>query len=330
MRKIMLALGAATVLSGCATGVMSEKECLAGDWFAAGYADGADGKLERAFDARAMRCEEFNVGADMRAYDDGRRAGLDALCTHRGGYDYGLAGSAYRGVCGRNREEEFLSGYLTGRRIFFAEQARGAAQSAHDDAVSQVESYRRDIRRARERLDDPEATEKEKKNARETLDYARSRLPGAERDVDTALYELGRADEAYSQTRASSAGWSQSREFTAIHTTLREAHEFARAHPAIEQCTDETDGFAPICEVRPGARLADSATGASCVIGPGEARFVRRTLMRQNNAPAGAAQAYDFFQRQGDRGWESRRRAGTFDVYFAQNGDYEGLGCSPR
>ena len=90
------------------------------------------------------------------------------------------------------------------------------------------------------------------------------------------------------------------------------------------------NGSAPICEVRPGARLADSATGATCVIGPGEARFVRRTVMRQDNAPAGAAQAYDFFQRQGDRGWDSRRRAGTFDVYFAQNGDYEGLGCSAR
>ena len=32
------------LLGGCASSVMSEKECLAGDWYGAGFSDGAAGK----------------------------------------------------------------------------------------------------------------------------------------------------------------------------------------------------------------------------------------------------------------------------------------------
>lgn len=317
-----LVLGA-VLLGGCASSVMSEKECLAGDWYGAGFSDGAAGKLERAFEERALACHEHNVGADERAYREGRLAGLDRLCTEPGGYDYGRAGESYLGVCGRDREEAFLAGYLPGQRIYVAEAARNAARSAYDSAVSRAEGYRDDIRRAREKLRDPEASEKQLKRARKDLDYARDRLPDAERDIDAALYELGRADEALDQTLSSSAGWVQSREFADIHAALREAHEFARAHPAIDYCTDDFGGFYPRCEILYSARLVDSETGAVCAVGPGEARFLRRSLTR---GAGRSRQVFEFFPADPDNGRVARRPSGGFDVLFA-NGDYDGIAC---
>ncbi|WP_428407272.1 DUF2799 domain-containing protein [Hyphococcus sp.] len=305
---------------------MSEKECLAGDWYGAGFADGADGKLERAFEERALACHEHEVGADERAYEAGRLAGLDRLCTDPGGYDFGRAGKTYFGVCGRDREEDFLSGYISGQRIYMAQAARDAAKSAYDSAVSRADSYRYDIRRARKKLDDPDATEKEIKNAREDLDDARERLPDAERDIDAALYELGRADEALEQTIGSSGAWAQSREFAAIRAGLGEAHEFARAHPAIDFCADDFDGFYARCEVLYSARLPDSETGEICAVGPGEARFLTRSVLGPGEGGR-IRHHYQFFPADPENGRTSRRPVGGFDVFFAMNGDYEGLAC---
>ncbi len=306
---------------------MSEKECLAGDWYGAGFSDGAEGKLARAFDERALACHEHEVGADEQSYLAGRRAGLDRFCTDPGGFEFGRAGKTYLGVCGRDREEDFLSGYISGQRIYVAQAARDAARSAYDSAVSRADGYRYDIRRARKTLDDPDATEKDIKKARKDLDYARDRLPDAERDIDATLYELGRADEALERTIGSSRAWAQSREFAAIRAGLWEAHEFARAHPAIDFCADDFDGFYARCEVLYSARLIDSKTGAVCAVGPGEARFLTRSSLGRGEGGR-IRHHYQFFPKDPENGRRSGRPVGGFDVFFAVNGDYEGIACA--
>ena len=329
MQKFIAAALAVIALSGCATDIMSEKQCLAGDWYAAGLEDGVEGRLETALDARAGRCAQFGAAVDDRAYFDGRRAGLDQLCNPRGGYDYGRAGKSYVGVCGAEWEEDFLGGYLDGQRTFVAQSARDGAQTAYNGAVSTVNTYRENIRRARRVLSDEDATEKEIARARKDLDNARDSLPYAERLVDDRLYELGRADEALAQTLASASSWRTSAEFESIRATLMEAHDFARANPAIDFCTDDFAGFTPRCELSHGGQLADSVTGALCALGPGEARFVRRSQRREGGRPAGAAHAYDFYPRDPANGRISRRPEGAFDVFFGRDGLYEGLACTP-
>ena len=74
--RLFIAAVAAAALSGCATEIMSEKQCLAGDWRAAAFEDGPEGRLEPALDERAARCAQFGAAVDDRAYFDGRRAGL--------------------------------------------------------------------------------------------------------------------------------------------------------------------------------------------------------------------------------------------------------------
>lgn len=259
---------------------MSEKECLAGDWYGAGLEDGREGRLERAFDERAARCSEFGAPADGEAYFAGRKEAIAALCTDRGGYDYGLAGKSYTGVCAPETERDFLSGYLAGWRIHRAQEAREEAEDNYERALSLVENYREDIRRGRRKLRDDEATEEEIAKARKSIDRARDQLPYAERRADELLYELGRADEALAQTYETAAAYRQSDEFAFNREVLLEAHAFARAEVAIDYCTDETeedyDFIRPQCELLPGRSLIDRDSKEVCVTGPGRATLIRR------------------------------------------------------
>ena len=138
-----------SMLAACATPAMTKKECLAGDWYAAGLEDGLDGLFETNFDARSEACYEYDVTADLASYREGRAEGLMRLCTPEGGYGYGRAGKSYAGVCLAEDEPGFLGAYIEGWRIRRAEENVRRAQSAYNSAVSLVDSYRSDIRRAR-------------------------------------------------------------------------------------------------------------------------------------------------------------------------------------
>ncbi|MEX6632743.1 DUF2799 domain-containing protein [Hyphococcus lacteus] len=331
MRHFLVVLVSALGLSGCATEIMSEKECLAGNWSAAGFEDGAKGLLERTFDERAVRCNEFGAAANRAAYNEGRESALYQLCTRDGGYGYGQSGAAYLGVCRPSREAEFLSGYISGRRIFTFEQERNGAQREYNNAINELERHREEIRRSRAVLRDDSLTDAEHEAARKKLNYHREQVRYAERRADNTLYELGRADEAMSSAIRNSEAWERSDEFLDARDTLMEAHDFARAEPAIDFCTDQLPYHQPTCTLNFGAGLVDSQTNAVCAQGPGEARFVRRGVLRGNgsvgNQVTGFTQFFDFY-RHDDRGRASRRPTGAFQVFFDERGTYSGVACS--
>ena len=272
MRIFCVLAFAGLALSGCATGVMSGKECLAGDWYGAGLEDGGLGLTGQAFDERAARCAGFGAPPpDGAAYIEGRNAGLLRLCTDAGGYDYGRAGRVYHGVCRPEREFDFLGGYLAGRRIYRFEAARDAAASKLYSAEAYVDSLWSTIDRARKTINDEEASEEDVKKAKKRRKQARSSLPYAELQADEALYALGRADEALSFALAASDDWRSGREFETAFAKLSAAHSLARGETAIDFCTDDLDGFAAACELRAGASVVDDATGQFCAAGPGRA-----------------------------------------------------------
>lgn len=272
MRSLPMLLIAGLGLSGCATGVMSEKECLAADWYGAGLEDGARGRTESAFDERAARCAGFAAPPpDGGAYIEGRNVALLRLCSDAGGYDYGRRGQTYRGVCRPEREFEFLGGYLSGRRIYRFEAARNAAAGKLRSAEAYVDSLWSTIRKARRTINNEEATEEEINKARKRRKNAREALPHAEFQVDEALYALGRADEALAGALVSSGEWRYGFEFEAALAKLSAVHSLAREETAIDFCTDDLDAFSATCEVRAGASVTDDATGQLCAAGPGRA-----------------------------------------------------------
>jgi len=323
MRKLLFLLIATAGLGGCATQIMSEKECLAGDWYGAGLEDGAAGLLDDALDERAARCTKFGVAVDAQAYAAGRDAALARLCTDEGGYGFGRGGGVYRGVCSPEAESSFLGGYLSGRRIYALALDRDAAQSAYDTAIGQVNYQTSAMDRARHVLGDAEATAEEIEDANSALDFALRAQGRANRDADDGLYALGRADEALDQAIASAAQWRRSRAFENARQTLAEAHAFARGEAAISHCTDEMDTFRPSCWLRAGAPLHDRDSGTLCVVGPGEALLVHR----QRRA-SGSAHDYAFYAGEAGSGRIARQSVEGFEALFAGDGAAAYLGVS--
>lgn len=318
------------LLAGCATPAMTEKECLAGDWYGAGLEDGVAGLRETNFDARAAACYEHDASADLGAYREGRAEGLFRFCTSGGGYEYGRAGKSYLGVCLAEDEPGFLGAYLEGWRVRRAEEERRRAASAYDSALYAIEGYRDDIRRARRVLSDKEATEKEIKKARSRLDHARDNLPYAEQRADALLYELGRADEALERTIGSLEAWRRSREFSDARAILLEAQDFARGEEAVDFCTDDaSDGFnRPECEIRPGAAVNDRSGERVCASGPAKAVMARRGDAYGPYAEAEIIQVYQIFNRD-EQGRTARRPDSQFVALFDGAGAYLGAMCAP-
>jgi len=312
------------LVAGCATPIMTERQCRAGDWFSAGREDGAKGRLESAFDARAAACAEFGISPDVSAYNQGRDAGILNLCTESGGFNYGRRGLDYLGVCPAEWEPAFLDGYLVGRRVDVAERVRDAAQSAYNNLVYRVERHYENLRRARRIANDPDASEETVKAARKNARYHRQQINYLEPELDRRLYELGRADAELDAVIASAGDWRRSDAFALFFDTLTEAHNFARAERGILYCTDELPGYRPMCAVRADDELGGDEARGPCIVGPGELRFVERYWARGDSGPAHRYEFYPFDA----NGKALRRSVATVTAQFSADGAYRGVSCA--
>ncbi len=114
--KLIAAPLALLVMSGCAG--MSDEECLATDWSAVGYEDGARGYTSERFSRHRTACAKHGVTADFNAYQAGREQGLIEYCQPGRGYDVGVSGGRYYGVCSPDREADFLDAYNAGYHLY--------------------------------------------------------------------------------------------------------------------------------------------------------------------------------------------------------------------
>lgn len=102
-------------LSGCAS--MSSEECANSDWVAVGYEDGSRGATSDKFGTRRKACAKHGITADFQAYQQGRSEGLVEFCQPSRGYNLGVNGGTYHGVCDVAMEEEFLDAYRVGYEL---------------------------------------------------------------------------------------------------------------------------------------------------------------------------------------------------------------------
>ncbi len=117
IRFVAILLATASLaLSGCAS--MSSEECMASDWSAIGYEDGARGYSTERFASHRKACAKHGVTADFRAYQAGRDEGLVEFCQPSRGYNLGVSGGNYNGVCDAALEEEFLDAYRVGQQLY--------------------------------------------------------------------------------------------------------------------------------------------------------------------------------------------------------------------
>lgn len=110
----LLALG----LAGCTTIPPEERAatCAKTDWERFGE---NDGRLGIATSERADQfedCQDLGQPVNLAAYQTGRATGLAEYCTVENGYQVGLEGRRYRGVCPPDLEPDFEQGYAQGRK----------------------------------------------------------------------------------------------------------------------------------------------------------------------------------------------------------------------
>ncbi|UCG71626.1 MAG: DUF2799 domain-containing protein [Chromatiales bacterium] len=139
-RKILGLAVMVMVVQGCAS--MSGQECMVADWQAIGYEDGVRGSTADRIGNHRKACAKHGIAPDLKAYQTGREAGLREFCQPENGYNLGVRGASYSGVCPADLDVDFYAAYSDGKRLYSLRSS-----------VSQVETQ---IRSKERRLNDIE------------------------------------------------------------------------------------------------------------------------------------------------------------------------------
>ncbi len=116
------------VLTGCAT--LDKDECLNADWFSIGYEDGAKGYKASRISSHRKACAKHGIAPDFTTYERGRQEGLGEWCTPRKGYQLGVNGRQYNGVCPKHLETAFVRALNQGRDVYI--YAAQVSKQQHD------------------------------------------------------------------------------------------------------------------------------------------------------------------------------------------------------
>ena len=118
----------AVTLAGCAT--LGKDECLNADWQSIGYEDGSRGYKASRIGSHRKACAKHGVTPDFDRYEAGRQKGLEEWCTSRNGYQQGLRGSVYNGVCVGPLEQAFMKGFAYGKDVHASASEYGRQKNA--------------------------------------------------------------------------------------------------------------------------------------------------------------------------------------------------------
>jgi hypothetical protein len=115
MRRLPLTI-LLCALAGCAG--MGAEECASADWRAIGYEDGIQGHSAAQFGTHRKACAEHGIRADFDAYLAGRAEGVAHFCRPQNGYQQGLQGQAYAGICPLELEGPFVAAHAEGYGLY--------------------------------------------------------------------------------------------------------------------------------------------------------------------------------------------------------------------
>ena len=112
-----VAAAVAAALGGCAS--MSESECQHADWYQKGVQDGRDGQTRDRVEDHAKACGKVGISPDESRWQAGWIEGLSRYCRPANGWQLGLKGEYYRGVCADQPDgAAFEDNYQTAKRLY--------------------------------------------------------------------------------------------------------------------------------------------------------------------------------------------------------------------
>ncbi len=141
--KLIAVLCSLAVMSGCAS--MSSDECVASDWSAIGFEDGARGLTTDRFTKHRKACAKHGVTADFQTYLEGREQGLAEYCRPSRGFSVGVNGGSYYGVCDAHDEADFVDAFNTGHHLY-------SLRSNVNRATNSINAKRNELDRIENRL----------------------------------------------------------------------------------------------------------------------------------------------------------------------------------
>ncbi len=137
-------------LGGCAT--MSGDECATSDWTAVGYEDGSRGYTSERFGKHRKACAKHGITADFQAYQQGRSQGLVEFCQPGRGFNLGVNGGQYNGVCSVDLEADFLDAYRVGQQLYTLRSNVSSANSQIHNKKHELEDIEDQITHNEARL----------------------------------------------------------------------------------------------------------------------------------------------------------------------------------
>lgn len=139
-KLFFLSLVVTVFLSSCAT--LKKEECLTANWYQIGFEDGTRGYDASRVGQHRKACSKYNVAPDFDLYQQGRDQGLINYCTPHKGYQLGLSGRHYNGVCSGPMEAEFQTAYNIGRDIYLFDRQikqEEREQDKRDKDIKEIE-----------------------------------------------------------------------------------------------------------------------------------------------------------------------------------------------
>lgn len=160
-----------SALPGCAT--LNQSDCLRGDWYAIGAADGRHGYSPQRLTHHAKACAKHGVGVDGPAYDAGFIEGLHQFCVPPRAFSLGRENGSYHRLCPADAEPAFLAAYDLGRDAYAIEQ--------------ELAELDKEITALRKEIDDENSSDNTRELAEQRLRYVKNDRNRRERDHDALL-----------------------------------------------------------------------------------------------------------------------------------------------
>lgn len=180
-------------LSGCAS--MSADECLTVDWATIGFEDGSSGYTADRLGTHRKACAKHGVAADLAAYQRGHAQGIETFCQPGRGFNFGVNGGGYRGVCPAHLEQEFLEAYSAGHKLHSLRSSLNTASSLISSKETEIDNAEKRIVSAQFELIDDETTSEQRVNLLVELKNLAERIGQLEVEIDQLIADRARIEQ---------------------------------------------------------------------------------------------------------------------------------------
>jgi hypothetical protein len=202
-RKLLTVTAATLIVQGCAS--MSGQECMVADWQAIGYEDGVRGASGDRIGNHRRACAEHGVTPDLKAYQAGREAGLREFCTPENGYNLGLRGGSYAGVCPADLDIDFFAAYTDGKRLHNLRAAVNQVENEIRSKEHRIDDIEDEIAKAGLRLISETSTSEERASLLVRTKNLAEERGNLESDLDDLRVERKRRREQLNEYEATQA-----------------------------------------------------------------------------------------------------------------------------